>query len=411
MKKKLSVYWKLILVFAALILTGAALSLLPAFCDWWGDHVHPVLEGGLGRLTARIPFILGEWLIVLAILLCLLSLIFLILLLFLRKKQGCRRFARGWYKSMLMILVCVGLLYTVIWFIPFCGTVLGQGNKDRRRDFSFDEVHKVYCWIAEGINTAAEEIPIAEDGTVSFPAVEENRPKIVAALRDFSSECPRLTGFYPPVKTSFFSELLDHMRIGGVTFPMTGEALHSKYSLEPHYQPVLDAHELSHFKGYYNESDANFIAQIALSRSEDPYLRFAAFADMMNYFETDYQEAVSELEAQWEQEGKLPRLPADFSLKNPEHKALFLERAEQAEAMLPQRPYISERVIHLMDASWNMGQAVYDADSHPLDEMPAVSEIVSDVADVGWDTQAAVLQEHSYDGVTLLLLQYLDGKL
>ena len=411
MRKKLSVFWKTILVFTGLILIGVAFSFIPSFCDWWGDHVHPILEGGIGRLTAHIPFILGEWLTVSEILLLLFSLIILILLLFLRKKQGYRRFARGWYKSILMILVCVGFLYTVLWFIPFRGTVLGQGRTDRRTDFGFEELHRLCCYAVEGVNAAAEEIPVAEDGTVSFPTVEENHPKITAAMQAFSSECTRLTGFYPPVKTSFFSDLLDHLRIGGVTFPMTGDAMHNKYSLEPHYQPVMDAHELSHFKGYYNESDANFIAEVALSRSEDPYLRFSAFMDMLNYLNQDYENAVSELETQWEQEGKLLSLPDDFSLKNPEHKALYRERARQVVALLPQHPSFSERVYQIMNASWDHGQTVYEADSHPLDELPAVSDIVSDVADVGWETQAAILKEHCYDGVTLLLLQYMDGKL
>ena len=411
MKKKLSVYWKIILVVTSLILIGAALSFIPAFCDWWGDHVQPVLEGGIGRVTAHLPFMLGEWTLGISILLGLLCIVFLILLPFLRKKQGYRRFARGWYKSMLMINVCVGFAYTFIWFIPFRGTVLGQGSGTRRTDFSFDELHSLCCYAVEGINTAAEEIPIAEDGTVDFPTVEENHPKIAAAMQAFSDECQRLSGFYPPVKTSFFSDLLEHLRLGGVTIPITAEAMHNKYSLEPHYQPVLDAHELSHFKGYYNESDANFIAQVALSRSEDPYLRFSAYKDMLNYLEQDYDEAVTELETQWEQEGKLPSLPADFSIKNPEHKALFVEHARLAQEMLPPKPAFSERASKILEASWNKGQAVYEEDSHLLDELPAVSEIVSDVADVGWDTQAAVLKEHCYDGVTLLLLQYYDGKI
>lgn len=409
MKEKLSVYWKLILLFTALILIGAALSFLPAFCDWWGDHVHPVLEGGIGRVTAHLPFVLGEWLIVLAILLCLLSLIFLILLLFLRKKKGYRRFARGWYKSMLMIFVCSVFAYTFMWFIPFRGTVLGQGSGTRRTEFGFADLHKLMTYSADGLNAAAEEIPISADGTVQFPTVEENRPKITAAMQSLSGEFSRLSGFYPPVKTSFFSELFDHLRIGGVTFPLTGEAMHSKYSLEPHYQPVLDAHELSHFKGYYNESDANFLSQLAMSRSEDPYLRFSGYLNMMSYLEEPYNEARAEAERELQNEGKLPELPAKFDFSNPEHIAQYRAFMEKSAELLGMPPSMTERAGLILDASYNFGKAVYEADSHPLDEMPAVSEVVSDVADVGWETQAAVLKEHCYDGVTLLLLQYFDG--
>ena len=411
MKKKLSVYWKLVLLFTAFILIGAALSFLPAFCDWWGDHVHPVLEGGIGRVTAHLPFVLDEWLTVVEILLCVLSLVFLILLPFLRKKTGYRRFARGWYKTILMIFVCSVFAYTFMWFIPFRGTVLGQGSGTRRTEFGFADLQKLMAYSAEGLNAAAEEIPIGEDGTVDFPTVEENRPKITAAMQSLSGEFSRLSGFYPPVKTSFFSELLDHLRIGGVTFPLTGEAIHSKYSLEPHYQPVLDAHELSHFKGYYNESDANFLSQLAMSRSDDPYLRFSGYLDMMNYLQEPYNEARAEAETELQNEGKLPALPEKLSISNPEHMALYSDYMQKSAELLGTPPFMSERAGMILEASYNHGKAVYEADSHPLDEMPAVSEVVSDVADVGWETQAAVLKEHCYDGVTLLLLQYFDGKL
>ena len=411
MKKKLSVFWKLVLVFTALILIGGGLSFIPVFCDWWGDHVHPFLEGGIGRVNAHLPFVLGEWLIAGAILLGVLSVIFLILLPFLRKKQGYRRFARGWYKAILMILVSSVLAYTFVWFIPFRGTVLGQGNITRRTEFGFSDLQKLITYSAEGLNAAAEEIPIDEDGTVQFPTVEENRPKITAVMQSLSGEFSRLSGFYPPVKTSFFSELLDHLRIGGVTFPLTGEAIHSKYSLEPHYQPVLDAHELSHFKGYYNESDANFLSQLAMTRSEDPYLRFSGYLDMMNYLDGPYNEARAEAETELQNEGKLPELPAKFNFSDPDHLAQYRAFAEKSAELLGMPPSITERAGLIIEASYNQGKAVYEADSHPLDEMPAVSEIVSDVADVGWETQAAVLKEHCYDGVTLLLLQYFDGKL
>ena len=34
-----------------------------------------------------------------------------------------------------------------------------------------------------------------------------------------------------------------------------------------------------------------------------------------------------------------------------------------------------------------------------------------EISDVGWNTQAQILQEYNYDGVVLLMLQYYDGKL
>ena len=40
-----------------------------------------------------------------------------------------------------------------------------------------------------------------------------------------------------------------------------------------------------------------------------------------------------------------------------------------------------------------------------------IEQIIEETADVGWETQGEILQENTYDGVTLLLLQYFDGVL
>ena len=43
--------------------------------------------------------------------------------------------------------------------------------------------------------------------------------------------------------------------------------------------------------------------------------------------------------------------------------------------------------------------------------MPAVDQAIGKAGDAGWTVQDAVLQEHTYEGAVLLLLQYFDGKL
>ena len=63
------------------------------------------------------------------------------------------------------------------------------------------------------------------------------------------------------------------------------------------------------------------------------------------------------------------------------------------------------------DAGYVIAEEIYEEDSHPIDEMPAVNEVIEETADVGWETQGEILQENTYDGVTLLLLQYFDGVL
>ena len=74
-----------------------------------------------------------------------------------------------------------------------------------------------------------------------------------------------------------------------------------------------------------------------------------------------------------------------------------------------QEPQLSDRIFQIVREGHVIEQEIYEEDSHPIDEMPAVNEVIEETADVGWETQGEILQENTYDGVTLLLLQYFDG--
>ena len=53
-------------------------------------------------------------------------------------------------------------------------------------------------------------------------------------------------------------------------------------------------------------------------------------------------------------------------------------------------------------------EELYEEDEHYLEEYADEAE---EISDVGWSTQAEILQEYNYDGVVLLMLRYYDGKL
>ena len=199
MKKHTKKYWKILLSMILIAAAGNLAGCLPRFCDWYTDHIYCYIEGGISRLTAPAPVAVGELLMYLGVILVVLAVLFLILLLFLRKKQGFRRFCRSYYKSFLMSLVCVVFVYTFFWVIPFRGTVLGKGEQHQRTEFTFDEIRALTLYAANGVNAAADEITIAENGSVTFPSVAENEPKIAAAMQALSGDFPRLNGYYPPV--------------------------------------------------------------------------------------------------------------------------------------------------------------------------------------------------------------------
>ena len=74
--------------------------------------------------------------------------------------------------------------------------------------------------------------------------------------------------------------------------------------------------------------------------------------------------------------------------------------AEEAE------PKLSERVEKISEASREEAKKAYDAEAHFIDSFPELDKIIHDTADKGWEVQEDILEDNSYDGVVLLLLQY-----
>ena len=402
-KKKKSKYWRIAAAVFLITVILALLSFITPFCDWYANNAYIYLCDGLTYLTAYLPFCLGEMMMYLGIAMVIFSVIFVILLIFLRKKPKYRRFCGGYFKTFLMMLLCVLFLYMPMWLIPFRSSVMGEGETGKRTEFTYDEIYALLEYSVNGLNQAAEEIKIAEDGKVLFPTTEETQSLINEALVNISEEFPRMNGFYPTVKPALCSDILERMWIGGYTYPFTMEATHNKYT-SPTYQPILDAHELTHHKGYYKENEAEFLSQLALIKSDNPLLRFSAFDQMYGFVWDEYDETTTAIVEDLIAKGELerPDLNDVESVKN------YIDKLNQ---IFKPEPQPSERVYQIADAGYVIAQEIYEEDSHPIDEMPAVNEVIEETADVGWETQGEILQENTYDGVTLLLLQYFDGVL
>ncbi|MBO6208625.1 MAG: DUF3810 family protein [Lachnospiraceae bacterium] len=402
--KKLPGYLKTVIILFALILVTGLPALSPRLCDWYTDHIYGILCDAVSHITGLFPFAVGEIIMYLGIVLLMAGIVLLLLLIFLRKKPGYRRVVKKFFQSFSIALLVVVLIYMPTWFVPFCGTVLGQGNPELRTTFTYEEISELLNYVVQEGNAAAEEIAVGEDGSVTFRSTEENRALVIKAMQDLGAEFPRLKGYYPPVKTALCSDVLDRMGIGGYNYPYTMEPTHNRY-MSPMWMPVLEAHEYSHHKGYYKENEANLLSVLALSRSGDPYLRLAAFMEMYDYLYQDYICAMDQILDQKIAAGEITDWPEQIQTKED-----IVKRARIYSEIFGPEPEFTDRVYRIYAAAAEEEQAIYEEDSHPIDNMPAVNEVITETADTGWKVQGDILQENSYDGVTLLLLQYFYGE-
>ncbi|MCO5170581.1 MAG: DUF3810 domain-containing protein [Planctomycetes bacterium] len=74
----------------------------------------------------------------------------------------------------------------------------------------------------------------------------------------------------------------------GVTLPWTTEAMIDP-AIDPRSVPHCMAHEKAHQAGFAREADANFVAWLALVRSDDPRLRYSTLFFVVDLFVDDSQ--------------------------------------------------------------------------------------------------------------------------
>jgi len=371
------VYFTVLLCLLIPLLLLLLLSLIPGFRNFYADHIYPGIATALGAVMSIFPFALGEILMYLAFFALLFAVIFGLLTIFLRKKKKYTRFVVNYLKVLSCVLVYGLLAYTANWLIPFQSSVLGKETKETRREYTVQELRILYYYIVDRLNEECDTVPRDADGNVIYLTKEESADAAIAAMTAISDEYPRLSGYYPKVKYALCSPVLRWMGIGGFTYPYTTEITMNRYVTNLYF-PTLFTHESAHHKGYYRESEANFLSFLACSRSEEPTLRYSAYLYIFGYISDAYDLALKESEAG---DGYYDEIK-EHAVK----KQVWKDQNDQIEALKKE----------------------YESESHPFE---GLSEIAEDIAEKGWDTQAKVLGEDSYEGVVFLMLDYFDGVL
>ena len=292
---------------AGLLTITAVLNLLACirpFCDLYKRTVYGLISDALGVLTGWFPVALGELLMYLGAVMVLVGVLLLPVYLVLvsrcsavramqadfPKAEGFKRTGKyagkalrhvvAYWKLLLFVAAVLLFIYTLNWVIPFRGSILKVPGAVER-GYTLEEVGAVRDHIVNMLNAGALEVERDENGRVIYDR-REMTEAVFRAMRELSGEYVLLSGYYPPMKTALCSDFLEWMDIGGYTYPYTMEITWNEYCHDLYY-PFLLAHESSHHQGYYQENEANFIAFLACTTSEDPLLRYAGYNEIYYY--------------------------------------------------------------------------------------------------------------------------------
>ncbi len=145
-----------------------------------------------------------------------------------------------------------------------------------------DRLSEILVQLRDEINLLSGEITY-ESGT-SRPNVsyDELNELLCDSYEELNKKYSFPKTFDSKAKQVIFGSLMSYRGITGIYTYFTGDAnVNSAY---PMYDIAFTtAHELSHQRGISRENEANFVAYLVTSASEDPYLRYSGALNMYQY--------------------------------------------------------------------------------------------------------------------------------
>lgn len=279
-----------IFIFVTLINICAVIS--DSFANLYRKYVFHTISGLVSAIMSTIPFSFGELLIVLGILLCVYLFILFIIGIWIKSDKY--RYIRK--ISLNLFIVCLLFIYvseSLNWYVLYAADTIEndiykkQANEINNNTPKEDEeaLYMLYCDTVNNLNELSVKFKRDEEGYISDSLFTVNECK--EALLSISDEFDLLKGYYPMPKKIFFSGIMSQQYLAGIYFPFSFEANYNRKMYICN-TPATICHELSHIKGYIREDEANFIAYVACTNSENEFIRYCGYLSVYYYVFRDF---------------------------------------------------------------------------------------------------------------------------
>lgn len=278
-KKQRSVIISIIILCAAL---NAAAWISEDFSLFYTQKIFPVITTPFAWLTSRLPFSLGEVLIIIAVIGVPLSLLlFTSLMIVKRGKRDAKKKIRRIYAYVyawifVYILLTETLNCFILYHTPTFAEIYGYAGET----YSASQLEELADFLIDKTNSLSERVQRDEKG--QFVMTDELVENAKSAMLSLSEEIPQLSGYYAEpkiIKNSFF---MSQQYLMGIYFPFTMEANYN-YQMYALNVPDTLCHELAHTKGIIREDEANFAAFLACDGSESVDFQYSGYLRALKY--------------------------------------------------------------------------------------------------------------------------------
>lgn len=267
-------------VFVGSVIIYAASRLIPAFGEFMARYPSQWIRFLLAKLTGVTHFSLAECLLLSLPLLAVAYIVFSSRST--KKDESPRNFYRWLHPLLSAIMVVLIIFFTA--FGPSYGRYtlarnLGLSDEKVSASELYDTAVKVSKLLSEDIDC----VGFVYGGESVMPYDYDT---LVGLMNDafgkYAEKVDYISHFSSYPKPISLSKPMTYTHISGVYTFMTGESnINTNY---PDFlMPFTMAHEMSHQRGIAREDEANFVAFLVCISSDDAYVRYSGYANMLDY--------------------------------------------------------------------------------------------------------------------------------
>ena len=267
------------LLFAVCLLTPFAPTLVASF---YTQGLFRYGASGLRFLFGSIPFAIGEFIYVIIFILLIMNA--------LKHINSLKSFnyisQKGWFilTKLSWLIVKLYVVFQLIWGLNY---IQPNPTEDfhlmvqtpKNAEIAMTEMNALTYELIEELNTTKAAIRLNRPIQPNFEQVVAN---LQQAYKELAIEHPRFILQHQSIKKAIFPNLGDYIGFLAFYQPITGEAI-IRSDLPILTQPYTIAHEMAHQLGYASETEANFIAFVVVSETNDPYLKYSMLLQMFSY--------------------------------------------------------------------------------------------------------------------------------
>lgn len=262
------------------------MTISPSFSDFYNRYIGSVVRGALALMTSFLPFSFAELILILLIPCA-------VALMVIAAKYYCDTWASvfRFTSRLVAVLIIFGIVYVCGFGAGYHTSTLDKKLGLDKKAVSTEELRYTADILTAAVNAEKENIEFGEDGFSVMPySLKEMNAKLLDAYAVVSESYGFIPKMYSRVKPVAMSELMSYTHITGVYSFFTGEA---NINVEfPDYTiPFTAAHELAHQRGVAREDEANFVAFLVCAASDDSYIRYSGYLNLLEYVTNAYYRA------------------------------------------------------------------------------------------------------------------------